>query len=52
LIPSADISLNEVLSEHLSSLSEWFGKMAEEETPKQKKMQSSKRQEKFSGVNK
>jgi hypothetical protein len=55
LIPSADLSLNEVLSEHLSTLSAWFGRMAEVESdgasPK-KKSPAPQQPEKFTGVKK
>ncbi len=51
LLPSATISLSEVLSDHLSTLSEWFGKIAEiEQTANKKKNTSTDQPERFKGV--
>jgi gas vesicle protein len=49
LIPSADLTLSEVVSEHLSTLSEWFGKIAELEQKSAKKPPQSK-PDRFKGL--
>ncbi len=50
LIPSPDLSLSEVLSDHLSTLSAWFGKIAELEQKETKKSASQTKSDRFKGV--